>query len=124
MKKSNFVAMILGTIGGILSAIGICMTLVTEWNALQPGIVIGGIGFLTLAIMVFTYRKMEHKTPIKISGKVVLTSLVAIVGAILLGIGMVFTMVWSNMFQGIIIGIMGIVVLIALIPMTKGVNFN
>lgn len=33
MKKSNFVAMILGTIGGILFALGMCMTLIPEWNA-------------------------------------------------------------------------------------------
>lgn len=38
MKKSNFVAMILGTIGGILFALGMCMTLIPEWNASRPGV--------------------------------------------------------------------------------------
>ena len=41
MKKSSFVAMILGTIGGILFALGMCMALIAEWNARQPGIVLG-----------------------------------------------------------------------------------
>ena len=44
MKKSSFVAMILGTIGGILFALGMCMALITEWNARQPGIVLGVVG--------------------------------------------------------------------------------
>lgn len=30
MKKSTFVAMILGTIGGLLFALGMCMTLIPE----------------------------------------------------------------------------------------------
>ena len=38
MKKSNFVAMILGTIGGILFALGMCMAMIPEWNAFKPGI--------------------------------------------------------------------------------------
>lgn len=33
MKKSTFVSMILGTIGGILFALGMCMGLIEEWNA-------------------------------------------------------------------------------------------
>lgn len=67
MKKSSFVAMILGNIGGILFALGI-------------------------------------------------------VGALLLGVGMCLTMVWSNMILGIVIGIVGIVVLLCLIPLTKGLK--
>ena len=42
MKKSNFVAMILGTIGGILFALGMCMALIPEWNAFRQGVVMGG----------------------------------------------------------------------------------
>ena len=39
MKKSTFVAMILGTIGGILFALGMCMALIPEWNAFRPGVI-------------------------------------------------------------------------------------
>ncbi len=39
MKKKNFISMILGTIGGILFAIGMCMCLLPEWNTFQQGIV-------------------------------------------------------------------------------------
>jgi len=33
--------MIMGTIGDILSAIGMCMCLLPEWNAFRPGVVMG-----------------------------------------------------------------------------------
>lgn len=52
MKKSNFVAMILGTIGGILFALGMCMALIPEWNAFNQGVVMGVIGAVVLLIMV------------------------------------------------------------------------
>ena len=55
--------MIMGTIGGILFAIGMCMCLVPEWEAFTPGVVMGGIGAPTLLAMAIVWRKMEGKTP-------------------------------------------------------------
>ena len=69
MKKSSFVAMILGTIGGIFFALGMCMALIPEWNVFQPGVVMGVIGAVILLIMVLVWRKMENKNPIHLSGK-------------------------------------------------------
>ena len=122
MKKSNFVAMILGTIGGILFALGMCMAMIPEWNAFRPGIIVGCVGIVFALITVFVWRKMEHKQPIKISGKAVLTAVVGIVGALALGVGMCFTMVWGNMILGIVVGLVGIVILICLIPLCKGLK--
>ena len=122
MKKSTFVAMILGTIGGILFALGMCMALIPEWNAFRSGVVMGVIGAAVLLVMVLVWRKMENKAPIKPSGKTIGTILIGIVGALLLGVGMCLTMVWSNMVLGIVIGIVGIVVLLCLIPFIKGLK--
>jgi uncharacterized membrane protein YeaQ/YmgE (transglycosylase-associated protein family) len=122
MKKSTFVAMILGTIGGILFALGMCMALIPEWNAFQPGVIMGVVGAVVLLIMVLVWRKMENKAPIKLSGKTIGATLIGIVGALLLGVGMCLTMVWSNMVVGIIVGIIGIVVLLCLIPFIKGLK--
>lgn len=122
MKKSTFVAMILGTIGGILFALGMCMALISEWNAFRPGVIMGVIGAVVLLVMVFVWRKMENKAPIKLSGKTIVATLIGIVGALLLGVGMCLTMVWSHMVMGIIIGIVGIVVLLCLIPFMKGLQ--
>lgn len=122
MKKSSFVAMILGTIGGILFAVGMCMALIPEWNAFRPGVIMGVVGAVVLLIMVLVWRKMENKEPIHVSGKTIGTVLLGIAGALLLGVGMCLTMVWSNMILGIVIGIVGIVVLLCLIPLTKGLQ--
>ena len=122
MKKSSFVAMILGTIGGILFALGMCMALIPEWNAFRPGVIMGVAGAVVLLIMVLVWRKMENKEPIHVSGKTIGTVLLGIAGALLLGVGMCLTMVWSNMILGIVIGIAGIVVLLCLIPLTKGLQ--
>ena len=122
MKKSTFVAMILGTVGGILFALGMCMALIPEWNAFQPGVIMGVIGAAVLLIMVLVWRRMEKKEPISLSGKTIGATLIGIAGALLLGVGMCLTMVWSHMIIGIIIGIVGIVVLLCLIPFIKGLK--
>ncbi|MCM1113077.1 MAG: hypothetical protein NC399_07490 [Muribaculum sp.] len=122
MKKSTFVAMILGTVGGILFALGMCMTLIPEWNAFRPGVVMGVAGAAVLLIMVLIWRKMENKAPIKLSGKTIGAMFIGIAGALLFGVGMCLTMVWSHMVAGIIIGLAGIVLLLCLIPFIKGLK--
>lgn len=122
MKKSTFIAMILGVIGSILFALGMCMALIPEWNAFGPGVVMGISGIVVLLVMVLVWRKMENKAPIKLSGKTIGATLIGIAGALLLGVGMSLTMVWSHMVVGIIIGIAGIVVLLCLIPFIKGLK--
>lgn len=122
MKKSTFVAMILGTIGGILFALGMCMALIPEWNAFKPGVIMGMIGVLVLFIMAVVWRKMENKAPIRLSGKTIGATLIGIAGALLLGVGMCLTMVWSQMTVGIVIGIVGIVILLGLLPFIKGLK--
>lgn len=122
MKKSTFVAMVLGTIGGILFALGMCMALIAEWNAFKPGVIMGAAGIVVLLVMVVVWRRMEHKAPIQVSGKTIGALLIGIAGALLLGVGMCLSMVWSNMVIGILVGIVGIVVLLCLIPFVKGLN--
>ena len=122
MKKSNFVAMILGTIGGILFALGMCMAMIPEWNAFKPGIVMGVVGIVVLLAMVIIWRRMEGKAPVKLSGRTIVAWLIGIVGALALGVGMCLTMVWSNMVVGIIVGLVGIVILLCLIPFIKGLK--
>lgn len=122
MKKSTFVAMIMGTVGGILFALGMCMALLPEWNAFWPGVVLGVIGAVVLLVMVLVWRKMENKKPVKLSGKTIGAVLMGIAGALLFGTGMCLTMVWSNMVVGIIVGIAGIIVLLCLIPFIKGIK--
>ncbi len=122
MKKSNFVAMILGTISCIFFALGMCMAMIEEWSAFRQGGVVGCVGLAFALITIMVWRKMEKKEPIRITGKAVLTGAVGIIGALALGIGMCFCMVWNNMIPGIIIGLVGIIILMCLIPLCKGLK--
>lgn len=122
MKKSNFVALILGTISGVFFALGMCMALLPEWGMRTQGTVCGVIGMVLGLITLFIWRKMEGKAPIKISGKLIGSIFLGVVGALLLGVGMCLCMVFGKMLLGIVVGIIGIVVLLMLIPLTKGLK--
>jgi len=122
MKKSSFTAMVLGTVSVVLFALGMCMALIPEWNAFKPGVIFGCVGLLLGLITLIVWRRMEHKEPLHITGKTVLTIVVGVVGALALGVGMCFSMVWGKMIMGVVIGLVGIVVLLCLIPLTKGIK--
>jgi uncharacterized membrane protein len=122
MKKKDFVTLIMSTVGGILFALGMCMGLSPEWNALTQGIIIGIIGVVILLAMVLVRRKMSGKPAIVLNGKAIGTALLGVVGAIVLGVGMCMSMIWNMMIPGIIVGIVGIVLLLCLIPVIKGLK--
>lgn len=122
MKKSNFVALVLGTVSGVLFALGMCMALLPDWNAFKPGIIFGAVGIVLGLITVFVWRKMERKAPIKISGRTVGIMILAIIGSLTLGVGMCFCMVWENIVLGTVIGLAGTIALLMLIPITKGIK--
>ena len=69
MKKSSFVALILGTVSGVLFALGMCMALLPEWNAFNEGIVFGAIGIVLGIVTSLIWCKMENKKLPKMSGK-------------------------------------------------------
>ena len=122
MKKSSFTALVLGTVSGVLFALGMCMAMIPEWGAFQPGIISGCVGLVLGLVTLLVWRRMERKEPIRVSGKTVLTVFVGVVGALALGIGMCFTMVWGRLVTGIVVGIAGIVILLSLISLTKGIR--
>ena len=122
MKKKNFVTLIMSTIGGILFAIGMCMCLLPEWNVFNQGVGIAVIGAVVLLAMLIVRRKMEGKPVIRLSGKAIGTVLLGIAGALALGIGMCLVMVWNILIQGILVGLVGIVLLLCLIPVIKGLK--
>ena len=123
MKKENFVTLVLGTIGGLLFALGLCMALLPEWNAFTPGVICGAVGAAVLLVMVLIRRRMLGKEPVKISGKTVGIVLYAVFATLVFGAGMCMTMVWDGLLVwGIVIGIVGIVLLLGLIPLCKGLK--
>ncbi len=122
MQKKDFVTLILSTVGGILFALGMCMALIPEWDAFMPGIVVGAAGAVILLVMVLVRRKMSGKRAIVFNGRAIAITLLGVAGAIILGVGMCMTMVWDMTIAGIVVGIVGIVALLCLIPAVKGLK--
>lgn len=122
MKKSSFVALILGTIGTVFFALGMCMALLEEWGMFRQGIVCGVIGLVVLLADLMIWRRMEGKEPVRLSRKTVGRVALAVGGSLLLGVGMCLTMVFGKLVLGIVVGLVGIVALLFLIPLTKGLK--
>lgn len=122
MKKKNFVSLVMGTVGGILFALGMCMYMLPQWNAFTQGVVVSAVGAVVLLAMLVVRRKMEGKPAVRLNGKAVATVLLGVVGALVLGVGMCMVMVWNMLMWGIVVGIVGIVLLICLIPLCRGLQ--
>ena len=122
MKKSSFVALIMGTIGGIFVAIGMCMCLLPDWNAFRPGVILGCVGVVILLATLIVWRKMTNKNPVRMAGKTLLAIVLGVIGALMLGAGMSLVMVLNQLLFGIILGMAGIILLITLIPLIKGLK--
>lgn len=122
MKKKNFVSLVMGTVGEILFALGMCMCMLPQWNAFTQGVVVSAVGAVVLLAMLVVRRKMEGKPAVRLNGKAVATVLLGVVGALVLGVGMCMVMVWNMLMWGIVVGIAGIVLLICLIPLCRGLQ--
>jgi len=123
MKRENFVTLVLSTVGGLLFALGMCMALLPEWDAFLPGVVCGAIGAAILLVMLAVRRRMLGKEPVKISGKTVGIILYTVFSTLVFGAGLCMTMVWEGLLiWGIAVGIVGIVLLLGLILLCKGLK--
>lgn len=122
MKRETLLEIILGTIGGLIFAIGMCMCLLPEWNLFTQGVVVAIIGFIILLCIIPVYRK-EH--PKKVSNKktdwgLILTWIIGVVGSLIMGFGMSNVMVGeassSDMLVGIITGVVGLIICVLNYP--------
>jgi len=129
MKKETLLEIILGTIGGLVFAIGMCMCLIPEWNMLKAGVIVSIIGFVILLGIIPVYRsshpKKEHKP---VDWGIVLTWIVGLVGALIMGFGMSKIMVGetttSDMIVGLITGVVGLVVCVLNYPIYAYIRSN
>lgn len=129
MKKETLLEIILGTIGGLVFAIGMCMCLIPEWDLFKVGIVVSAVGFIVLLCIIPVYRtnhpKKQHG---KINWGIVFTWLIGIVGALVMGFGMSKVMVEdpnkTDMIMGIVTGIIGLIVCVLNYPIYSYLKEN
>lgn len=123
MSRKRFVTLLLGFIGGILFALGMCMCLISEWNAFLPGIAVGAAGVIVLLILLIVRRRQQGKPAISWNAKAMGAIALGILGALALGVGMCMSMVWEGlMVPGILVGILGLALLFFLIPILRGLK--
>lgn len=123
MKKNDFMSLVIGVIGGLLFAIGMCMCLLPEWNAFTLGVVVTAAGALVLLVLLFVRWKQAGKPMVKVNWKSAGVILFGIVSVLVFGLGMCMIMVWEGlMLPGIVVGVAGMLLLLCLIPMVKGLE--
>lgn len=128
MKKETLIQIILGTIGGLVFAIGMCMCLIPEWNLLVPGIVTSIIGFLILLSIIPIYRRKhpKKKKEQKTNWGLILTWIIGIIGSLIMGFGMSKIMVDTpdkmDMIIGLITGVIGLLICILNYPVYAYIN--
>lgn len=122
MKKKNFITLILSVVGGLLFALGMCMALVPEMGTITQGSIVGSVGLVVLSAMMIVRRKMDGKSAIAFHGKIIGITLYSIFSIAVFGAGMCLVLVAGQMVWGIIVGVVGIVLLLCLIPLCKGLK--
>ena len=122
MKKSNFVALIFGTASLVMFGLGMSMALLPEWNAFKEGVFFGALGLILGLGTLLVWCKMEGKKLPKISGRNAWRILYGIAAVLVLGLGMCMCLVWQNFVWGTVVGLAGILMLLVMIPMIKGLK--
>ena len=123
MEKKNFITLVLGTVTGLVFALGMCMCLLPEWGMFNIGVGCTAVGIVGIIATMIIYRKMSGAAPIKVNAKVVGKVVYAVISSLVLGLGMSMVMVFEGMMLlGMVVGIVGIVMLLFLIPMCIGLK--
>ena len=123
MEKQNFITLVLGTVGGLIFSLGMCMCLLPEWNMFNIGVGCTAVGFIVIVATIIAFRKMSGAAPIKVNPKVVGKVAYGVISSLVLGVGMAMIMAFEGMMlMGMVVGIVGIIMLLFLIPMCVGLK--
>ena len=127
MKKETLLEIILGTIGGLIFAIGMCMCLIPEWNLLKTGIIISILGFIILLFIIPIYRKNHPKKERgPINWGILFTWIIGIIGSLIMGFGMSKVMIETpsstDIIIGLITGVIGLIICVLNYPIYAYIN--
>lgn len=122
MEKKTLIKIILGTIGGLVFALGMCCCLISEWNLFGFGVGLSISGGVLLAVLLLYHLVTRGRKPRTepCNVKAIVAWAIGIVGALLMGFGMSKVMVGEpsqgDMILGISLGIVGLLVDILVFP--------
>ena len=122
MDKKHFIALIAGIISGFIFSIGVCMMLLPDWGMSKISPLFIAVGAAALLLLGIWLRKTSGKPTAKPNWKLIGKIAYAVIAALILGLGMCLIMVWNAMLPGIVIGIVGILMLLGLIPLFMGLK--
>lgn len=123
MTKKNFMFLVMAVVGVLLFGVGMCMCLLPEWNAFKPGVVVTALGALVLLAMALVRWIMAGKPVAKVDWNLVGKVAYGVIAALVLGTGMSMIMVFEGlMIPGMIVGVVGIVLMLGMIPVFKGLK--
>lgn len=121
MTKKSFFMLVLTVAGGLMFALGMCMCLLPEWNAFVPGVVMTALGAIALLALGCVKWVMVGKKKSNINWNLVGKIAYAVASALVLGLGMAMIMAFEGMMiSGLIVGIIGILLALGIIPVFKG----
>lgn len=128
MKKDTLLEIILGTVGGLIFALGMCMCLIPEWNMFTVGVIVAIVGFIVLLCIIPVYRKSHPKKEHKPIDKGLLaTWIIGIVGSLVMGFGMSRVLVDGKSgldILGMICGIIGLLICVLNYPIYSYLKSN
>ena len=129
MKKDTLLEIILGTVGGLIFAIGMTMCLIPEWNMLIAGVIVAIVGFIILLCILPIYKKSHPKKEHKPIDKGLLaTWIIGVIGALVMGFGMSKVLVenpsQSDLILGMIVGIIGLLICVLNYPVYSYLKSN
>lgn len=129
MKKDTLVEIVLGTIGGLIFALGMCMCLIPKWDMFALGVVLSIVGFIILLCIIPIYKKSHPKKGRKkINKNLIITWTVGICGSLIMGFGMSKVLVENvsknDMIIGMIFGIIGLLICVLNYPIYSYIKSN
>lgn len=131
MKKETLLEIIIGTIGGLVFSIGMCMWLINEWNMFWGGVLTSILGFIILLCIIPIHMK-SHSAKIKepkiINWMFVFTWTIGVIGALTMGFGMSRIMVGIpskvDIIIGLITGVIGLLICVLNYPIYAYLKSN
>ena len=115
--------LVLAVVSVLLFGLGLCMCLLPEWHAFTPGVVITALGVVSMLVIALVKWIMAGKPIAKINWQKTGKILYCVLSVLVLGAGMAMIMAFEGlMLPGILVGIVGIVLGLGIIPVFKGLK--